>query len=204
VLQVGGTCKGSLHHGFSLWNIVTVLYEIFRPGSTKSSSYRSLEYVLQVRGLARETSIIPYGILVQCCTRSAGQVPRSPRAIGPWSMCVASEGTCKGNGHHSLWDIVSLLYEVCRPVSTKSLSYRSMEYVLQVRGLARETAITPYGTLVQCCTRSAGQVRRSLISIGTLLYKCSIRSLVWLCVLTVYLVDTRRISSVILVMWRSL
>jgi hypothetical protein len=55
--------------------------------------------------------------------------------------------------------------------------------VLQGRGLAGETSSTPYGTLVQCCTMSAGKVRRSLLSTGPLLNKCSISSLVWLCVL---------------------
>jgi hypothetical protein len=68
--------------------------------------------------------------------------------------------------------------------------------------LARETAVTPCGTLVQCCNRSASQVRRSLLSTGPLLYKCSIRSLVRLCVLLLYLVAARRISSVLLGMWR--
>jgi hypothetical protein len=50
--------------------------------------------VLQVRGLARETSIkvSSYGKLFQCCTRSSGQVRRNLRAIGPLSNCVASGG----------------------------------------------------------------------------------------------------------------
>ena len=54
-------------------------------------------------------------------------------------------------------------------------------------GLAGETFImvSPYGTLFQCCRSSSGQVRRSLLSIGPLLYKCSIRSLAWLCVVVV-------------------
>jgi len=38
----GGTCRGNVHHGFSLWNIVSLLYKVFRPGSTKSSIYRSI------------------------------------------------------------------------------------------------------------------------------------------------------------------
>jgi len=41
------------------------------------------------------------------------------------------------------------------------------------------------------CTGSSEQVRRSLLSIGPLLYKCSIMSLAWLCVLLLYLVATR-------------
>jgi len=63
--------------------------------------------------------------------------------------------------------------------------------VLQVRGgLARETSImvSPYGALFQFFMRSSGQVRRSLLSVGPVLYKCSIRSLAWLCVLLLYLV----------------
>jgi hypothetical protein len=120
-----------------------------------------------VGGLAREISIkvSPYGTLLQCCTRSSGQVRRNLRAIGPLSKCVSSGATCKENRHN---------------------------------------AVTSYGTLVQCCTRSAGQVRRSLLSIGPLLYKCSIRLLARLCVLLLYLTATRRISSVMLSMWRSL
>ena len=51
--------------------------------------------------------------------------------------------------------------------------------------------LSSYGTLLQCCTRFAGQVRRSLTSGGPLLYKCSIRSLVWLYVLVLYLVTSR-------------
>ena len=47
------------------------------------------------------------------------------------------------------------------------------------------------GSLFQCCTRSSGQVRQSLLSIGPLLYKCSIRSLAWLCVVLLYLVAAR-------------
>ena len=62
----------------------------------------------------------------------------------------------------------------------------------------------PHGTSFQCSTRSAGQVRRSLLSVGPLLYKCSMGSLAWLCVLSLYWVATRRISSIILGMWRSL
>jgi hypothetical protein len=62
----------------------------------------------------------------------------------------------------------------------------------------------PHGTSFQFTTRSAGQVRRSLLSVGPLLYRCSTRSMRWLCVLSLYWVATRRISSTILGMWRSL
>jgi len=87
-----------------------------------------------VGGFARETSIkvSPHGTLFECCTRSSGQVQRSLRAIGPLGTWVASGGeTCRGSLHHgvSLWNIVSVLYEVFRAGSTKSSSYRSIRYV---------------------------------------------------------------------------
>ena len=63
--------------------------------------------------------------------------------------------------------------------------------------------VTAYVIAFRCCNRSAGQVRRSLLSIGPLLYKCSIRSLAWLYVFMLYLAAARWISSVILGMWRS-
>ena len=51
--------------------------------------------------------------------------------------------------------------------------------------------VSSYGKFLQCSTRSPGQVRRSLLSGGPLLYKCSIRSLAWLYVLVLYLVTSR-------------
>ena len=48
----GGVCKGNLHQGFSLWNIVSVLCEDFRPGSTKSSIYQSIIVQCSIRSLA--------------------------------------------------------------------------------------------------------------------------------------------------------
>jgi hypothetical protein len=124
------------------------------------------------------------------------------------SKCVASGGVARETLHQrfALWNIVSVLHEGCMSGSTKSSSYRSTEWVCSKwgRGLARESSVTPHGTSFQCCTRSAGQVRRSLLSVCPLLYKFSIRSLAWLCVLSLYLVATRWISFVILGMWRSL
>ena len=64
--------------------------------------------------------------------------------------------------------------------------------------------LLPHGTSFQCSTWSAGQVRHSLLSVGLLLYRCSIRSLAWFCDLSLYLMATRQISSVMLGMWRSL
>ena len=64
--------------------------------------------------------------------------------------------------------------------------------------------VAAYGISCRRCNISAGQVRRSLLSVGPLLYKCSIRSLACLYVFMLYLVTARWISSVILGMWRSL
>jgi len=117
-------------------------------------------------------------------------------------------GGCKGKlpSRLLLMELVSLLHEGCRSDSTKSSSYRSTEWVCSKwwRGLARESSITPHGTSFRCRSRSAGQVRRSLLSVGPLLYTCSKRSLAWLCVLSLYVVATRWIPSVMLGMWRSL
>ena len=117
-------------------------------------------------------------------------------------------GGCKGKlpSRLLLMELVSLLHEGCRSDSTKSSSYRSTEWVCSKwwRGLARESSITPHGTSFRCRSRSAGQVRRSLLSVGPLLYTCPIRSLAWLCVLSLFLVATRWISSVTLGIWRSL
>jgi len=92
-----------------------------------------------------------------------------------------------------LVELVSVLYEVFGPGSARFSSYRS-------------NTVSSYGIMFQFCTRSSGQVRRSLLSIGPLVYKCSMRSLAWLCVLLLYLVTTCRVSSVILgtCTWRSL
>jgi len=127
-------------------------------------------------------------------------------------MCWKWGGGLKGKppSRFLLRNIVSVLYEVVRPGSARSSSYRSIGKWAasggRGEGLAGETFImvSLYGTLFRCCTRSSGHVRRSLLSIGPLLYKCSIRSLAWLCVLLLYLVATRWISSVILGMWRSI
>ena len=117
-------------------------------------------------------------------------------------------GVTRENLHQgfSLRNIVSVLHEGCRSGSTKPLSYRSTEWVCGKWGsrLARESFITPHGASSQCSTRSAGQVRPSLLSVGPLLYKCSIRLLTWFWVLSLYVVATRWISSVMLGIWRSM
>ena len=134
-----GDLQGKSPSRFLLMELVSVLYEVFGPGSARFSSYRPI-------------MVSSYRIMFQCCTRSSGQVRRS----------------------------------------------------LLSSGLLVPIMVSSYRIMFQCCTRSSGQVRRSLLSIGPLVYKCSMRSLAWLCVLLFYLVATRRISSVILGMWRSL
>ena len=73
-----------------------------------------------------------------------------------------------------------------RETSIKVSPYGVSLYVIQcfqakllsvplVGGGGGSCMVSSYGTLLQCCTRSAGQVRRSLLSDGPLLYKCSIR-----------------------------
>jgi len=73
------------------------------------------------------------------------------------------------------------LFQCCTTPSARFIEVLelSFQYVSEVevgRGFAGETFImvSPYGTLFQCCTSSSGQVRRSLLSISPLLYKCSI------------------------------
>ena len=121
-------------------------------------------------------------------------------------MCCKQRG-CKGNLHQgfSLGNIVAVVPETCRcrSGSTKSSSQRSTKCVVSGHLQGCPPSL-PHGTSFQCSTRSAGQVRRSLLSVGPLLYRCSIRSLAWLCDLSLCLMTTRRISSVILGMWRSL
>jgi len=66
-------------------------------------------------------------------------------------------------------ELVSVLYEVFGPGSARFSGYRSI-------------MVSSYRIMFQCCTRSSGQVRRSLLSISPLVYKSSMRSLAWLCV----------------------
>jgi len=69
VLQVGDL-QGKPPSIFLLMELVSVLYEVFEPGSARFPNYRSV-------------MVFSYRIMFQCCSRSSGQVRRSLLSIGP-------------------------------------------------------------------------------------------------------------------------